>query len=187
MSSSDGDPDEPINQIDDVERLTYDKTGACTLYVTNINFNLTEDVFRRRFSEFVAIHSVYIPMKKGRRQSKGFGFVEFEQQADAKRAMDALNDEDWDGRRLWIQFSHSEGNHRHGEFAGRGHDPRDRDRGGSRYQDDNRPRSYRDDDSRSRSYRHDDRGRGYRDDERSRSSRDDRPGRSRDRDDRYDS
>jgi RNA recognition motif-containing protein len=141
-----------------------------TLYVTNISFDLTEEVFRRRFSSYGPITSVYIPTLNGR--SKGFGFVEFEQRADAQRAMEELNDQLWDNRKLSIQFSHSQGARLHGD-----HVRRDRY---DRYDDRDRRDRYDRYDNRDRRDRYDDRDRRSRDDR-------DRRSRGRDRDYRYES
>ncbi|KAG8877132.1 hypothetical protein FRB97_003661 [Tulasnella sp. 331] len=55
-----------------------------TLFVGNIPWTITEAVLRERFSEFGAILSVRIPLDRETGQTKGFGYVEFEDIEHAK-------------------------------------------------------------------------------------------------------
>lgn len=60
------------------------------LYMKNLDAELTEDHLREKFSEFGKIVSLVIS-KDDSGVSRGFGFVNFDNPVDARRAMEALN------------------------------------------------------------------------------------------------
>lgn len=60
------------------------------MYIKNLDAEITEDHLREKFSEFGMIDSLVIS-KDDNGVSRGFGFVNFENPDDARRAMEALN------------------------------------------------------------------------------------------------
>jgi len=54
------------------------------------------------FAKFGAIRSVDVITDRDTGQSKGFGFVEFEREDDANKAVEALNGTQHDGRALQV-------------------------------------------------------------------------------------
>ncbi len=75
---------------------------AKKLYVGGISYSTTEDGLKDAFSQAGAVSSATIIMDKFSGRSKGFGFVEFENDADADRAIELWNDKELDGRRLTV-------------------------------------------------------------------------------------
>jgi RNA recognition motif-containing protein len=61
------------------------------IYVGNLNFKVTEDDLKGIFEEFGAVSSVKIITDKYSGRSKGFGFVEMDNDDEAKAAIDGLN------------------------------------------------------------------------------------------------
>lgn len=61
------------------------------IYVGNLNFKLSEDDLKSIFEEFGAVSSVKIITDKYSGRSKGFGFVEMDNDDEAKAAIDGLN------------------------------------------------------------------------------------------------
>jgi RNA recognition motif-containing protein len=61
------------------------------IYVGNLNFKISEDDLKSIFEEFGAVSSVKIITDKYSGRSKGFGFVEMENDDEAKAAIDGLN------------------------------------------------------------------------------------------------
>lgn len=55
------------------------------------------------FAAYGAIKSCDIVMDKVTRQSKGFGFVEMSNDAEANAAISALNGKDFDGKRIRVK------------------------------------------------------------------------------------
>eukprot|EP00249_Psilotum_nudum_P024059 c29075_g1_i3 orf=339-2252(+) len=60
------------------------------LYVKNLDQEVTEEILEDKFSEFGKITNLLI-MKDENEKSKGFGFINFENSDDAKRAVEAMN------------------------------------------------------------------------------------------------
>ena len=71
------------------------------LYVGNLPFSATEETVRTAFAAHGAVESVAIVMDRATGQPRGFGFVEMSN-ADASRAMQALNGTDFGGRPLKV-------------------------------------------------------------------------------------
>ena len=63
---------------------------------------MTEDDVEALFTEFGAVSSVKIITDKYSGRSKGFGFVEMDDDAAAQSAIDALNDSEQQGRNLRV-------------------------------------------------------------------------------------
>ena len=63
---------------------------------------MTEDDVEALFAEFGAVSSVKIITDKYSGRSKGFGFVEMDDDAAAQTAIDALNDSEQEGRNLRV-------------------------------------------------------------------------------------
>ena len=72
------------------------------IYVGNIAWSMTEDELNTLFSEFGAVSSAKIITDKYSGRSKGFGFVEMDNDAEAEAAIEALNDSDQNGRNLRV-------------------------------------------------------------------------------------
>ncbi len=72
------------------------------IYVGNIAWSMTEDELNALFSEFGAVSSAKIITDKYSGRSKGFGFVEMDNDAEAEAAIEALNDSDQNGRNLRV-------------------------------------------------------------------------------------
>jgi len=71
------------------------------LYVGNLPFSATEDAVRALFSAHGTVEKVSLINDRDTGRPRGFGFIEMSN-ADASRAMQALNGQDYDGRALKI-------------------------------------------------------------------------------------
>lgn len=71
------------------------------LYVGNLPFTATEDAVRTLFSTHGTVEKVSLINDRDTGRPRGFGFVEMSN-ADASRAMQALDGKDYDGRPLKI-------------------------------------------------------------------------------------
>jgi len=72
------------------------------IYLGNIAWSMTEDAVEALFAEFGTVSSVKIITDKYSGRSKGFGFVEMDDDAAAQAAIDALNDSEQEGRNLRV-------------------------------------------------------------------------------------
>ena len=71
------------------------------LYVGNLPFSATDDSVRELFSKHGTVEKVSMITDRETGRPRGFGFVEMSN-ADAARAMQALNGADFDGRPLKV-------------------------------------------------------------------------------------
>jgi len=71
------------------------------LYVGNLPFTATEDTVRALFSKHGTVEKVALITDRDTGRPRGFGFVEMSN-ADASRAMQALNGADVEGRALKV-------------------------------------------------------------------------------------
>jgi RNA recognition motif-containing protein len=72
------------------------------IYVGNLNYRSTEEEIQQLFSDFGDVKSVQIIKDKMSGRSKGFAFVEMENDAEAKEAIEALNEADFGQRKLVV-------------------------------------------------------------------------------------
>ena len=61
------------------------------IYVGNLNYDLSEDDLKNAFEEYGAVESVKIIIDRYSGRSKGFGFIEMNNNDEAKAAMEALS------------------------------------------------------------------------------------------------
>jgi RNA recognition motif-containing protein len=71
------------------------------LYVGNLPFSATEDAVRTLFAPHGSVDKVSLITDRDTGRARGFGFVEMSN-ADASRAMQALNGQDFGGRALKV-------------------------------------------------------------------------------------
>jgi len=75
---------------------------AKKIYVGNLNYNTTQDQLGEMFAQFGDVRDVAIIYDRFTNQSKGFGFVEMEEDDAATAAISALNGAEMDGRALRV-------------------------------------------------------------------------------------
>ena len=76
---------------------------AKKLFVGNLPFTMTDDQLNAIFAAFGKVISANIVFDKFSHRSKGFGFVEFETEEEAKAAMQALDGSDQEGRPMAVK------------------------------------------------------------------------------------
>jgi cold-inducible RNA-binding protein len=72
------------------------------IYVGNLPYNATEDEVREVFAAFGQVKSVALIKDKFTGQPRGFGFVEMTNDAEAQKAIQALNGKDFKSRSLVV-------------------------------------------------------------------------------------
>ena len=75
------------------------------IYVGNLSWSMTDEDLSTLFSEYGTVTSAKILKDKMNGRSKGFGFVEMEDDEQAKAAIAALNETDIQGRKLIVNES----------------------------------------------------------------------------------
>jgi RNA recognition motif-containing protein len=72
------------------------------LYVSNLSFHTTDDSLKQLFEKFGAVSSAKVITDRETGRSRGFGFVEMSDDAEAKAAMAALDKKEIEGRALSV-------------------------------------------------------------------------------------
>ena len=72
------------------------------LYVGNLSFSSTEEELRELFEQHGPTASVRVITDRETGRSRGFGFVEYEDAANADKALEALDGQDMGGRPLRV-------------------------------------------------------------------------------------
>ena len=72
------------------------------LFVGGLNFKTTEQTLADAFSKAGKVISAVIIMDRMTQRSKGFGFVEMENDDEAQAAIEMYNDQELDGRRVVV-------------------------------------------------------------------------------------
>lgn len=75
---------------------------AKKLYVGGIPYSTTEDELKEAFAVFGEVVSSAIIIDKMTGRSKGFGFIEMANDADADKAIEDMNGKDFQGRTLTV-------------------------------------------------------------------------------------
>ena len=78
---------------------------ATKIYVGNLNFSTTDDRLSETFGQYGTVLSASVVTDRYTQQSRGFGFVEMEEQSAAEAAISALNGYELDGRNLKVDVA----------------------------------------------------------------------------------
>src|SRR3989337_2353170 len=78
---------------------------AKRLFVGGLPYSVDNSKLEKMFSEVGIVASATVITDRETGQSKGFGFVEFEKDADADEAIKKLNDTEVDGRKIVVNVA----------------------------------------------------------------------------------
>jgi cold-inducible RNA-binding protein len=99
------------------------------LYVGNLSYSVTEESLQEMFSKIGTVKTVSLIKDRDTGRSKGFAFVEMENQEDAQKAISQLNGTKIEDRNITVNFARPKEEGSRGGFGNRGGD---RPRGGGR-------------------------------------------------------
>lgn len=101
------------------------------LFVAGLPYDVDNDELKAIFEEYGAVTSAKVILDKETRKSRGFGFVEMSDSAEAKKAIDGLNGAQLDGKTLSVKEAEDRrSGGGGGTGGGGGFRPRDNSRGG---------------------------------------------------------
>jgi cold-inducible RNA-binding protein len=101
------------------------------IYVGNLSFNTDEPRLQDLFSQHGQVESVHLVRDHATGRSRGFAFVEMTDSQQAQAACEALNQQEFDGRRLTVNEAKPQ-ERRGGGFGGGGGGGRGGGFGGNR-------------------------------------------------------
>ncbi|MDR2916622.1 MAG: RNA-binding protein [Tannerella sp.] len=73
------------------------------IYVGNLNYRVRENDLKSVMEQFGAVDSVKVVKDRETGRSKGFAFVEMQNDDDAKRAIEELNEKEFEGRQMVVK------------------------------------------------------------------------------------
>jgi RNA recognition motif-containing protein len=73
------------------------------IFVGGLNYQTSEQQLKDELGRFGKVISIRIVTDKETGRSKGFGFATFENDCDAVKAIDELNNSVFDGRRIGVK------------------------------------------------------------------------------------
>jgi RNA recognition motif-containing protein len=73
------------------------------IYVGNLTYEVRDDELNEVFAQFGEIESARVIMDRDTGRSRGFGFVKMPNREEGQRAIDELNDSDFQGRPLRVR------------------------------------------------------------------------------------
>ncbi|KAF9117716.1 hypothetical protein BGW39_001861 [Mortierella sp. 14UC] len=82
---------------------------SAKLYVGNLSWNTTDDTLRQAFSEFGQVLDSIVMRDRDTGRSRGFGFVTFSSSSEADTAINGLNEQELDGRRIKVTLASAKG------------------------------------------------------------------------------
>jgi RNA recognition motif-containing protein len=79
------------------------------LFVGSLAYATTDDTLREFFEQVGTVSSARVITDRDSGRSKGFGFVEFEDEANNQKAIDQLNGKELDGRSITVSEARPQG------------------------------------------------------------------------------
>jgi RNA recognition motif-containing protein len=73
------------------------------IYVGNLNYRIREDDLKSVMERYGVVDSVKVVKDRETGRSKGFAFVEMQDDDGAKRAIEELNEKDLEGRQMVVK------------------------------------------------------------------------------------
>ena len=90
------------------------------LYVGNLTYEVSDAALEQMFAPHGSVRSAQVIMDRDTGRSKGFGFVEMSTDQEAQAAIQALNGQEVDGRRLTVNEARPREERGSGGGGGRG-------------------------------------------------------------------
>ena len=75
------------------------------IFVASLSYQVSEADLRELFEEYGAVSSAKIITDRETGRSKGFGFVEMDDDSEGQRAIEELNGAEFDGRTLAVSVA----------------------------------------------------------------------------------
>ena len=75
------------------------------MYVSNLSFNTGDDELKELFAAFGAVSSAKVITDRTTGQSRGFGFVEMDSDAEANEAIKGLDKKEVEGRAMSVSVA----------------------------------------------------------------------------------
>jgi cold-inducible RNA-binding protein len=81
------------------------QVNPAKLFVGNLSYTVTTDQLREKFSQFGTVVDAIVLTDKFSGRSKGFGFVTMSTAEEAEAAVQGLNEQEFDGRKMLVNVA----------------------------------------------------------------------------------
>jgi RNA recognition motif-containing protein len=75
------------------------------IFISNLSFNVNDDDLKTLFDEYGEVFSAKVITDKFSGKSRGFGFVEMNNEKEAQAAIDKLNQAKYDGKVITVNVA----------------------------------------------------------------------------------
>lgn len=75
------------------------------IYVSNLSYSTTTESLQELFAEYGEVSSANIIKDRDSGRSRGFGFVEMPDDANAQKAIDELNNTEFEGKTITVNVA----------------------------------------------------------------------------------
>ncbi|HUD03253.1 MAG TPA: RNA-binding protein [Patescibacteria group bacterium] len=93
---------------------------AYKLFIGSLSWNTDDAALQAAFAPFGTVVSATVVKDRNSGRSKGFGFVEFEDETEGKAAEAAMNGKELDGREIVVNEARPREDHPRRDFGGNG-------------------------------------------------------------------
>lgn len=90
------------------------------LFIGSLSFSTTDDSLKAFFEEIGPVKSARVVTDRDSGRSRGFGFVEFEDEANNQKAIDSLDGKELDGRPINVSVARPREERPRRDFGGNG-------------------------------------------------------------------
>jgi RNA recognition motif-containing protein len=75
------------------------------IYISNLSFDVNDSDLKELFEEFGKVSSAKVIMDRMSGKSRGFGFVEMDDNAEGKKAIEELDQVEYDGKVITVSVA----------------------------------------------------------------------------------
>jgi RNA recognition motif-containing protein len=90
------------------------------IYVSNLNFSTTSESLQELFTAYGEVESTKIITDRESGRSRGFGFVEMPNDAEGQKAINELNNADYEGKTITVTIARPKTDRSSGGYNNRG-------------------------------------------------------------------
>ncbi len=90
------------------------------IYVAHLSWDTTSDSLQNLFSQYGEVTSARIVTDRETGRSRGFGFVDMTNDEEGQKAIDSLNDTDFEGRTINVSVARPREERRPNNYGNRG-------------------------------------------------------------------
>ena len=84
------------------------------IYISNLSYDVNDNDLTELFEEYGKVSSAKVITDKYSGRSRGFGFVEMNDDTEAQKAINALNQSEYDGKVINVNIAKPKVEHSHG-------------------------------------------------------------------------